>query len=225
MPVTYMRLRQPMSHIERLDTLYERMKRDPKFKALSFDNPFVEGEGNDTNPVAFIVGKAPGAQEAEKRRPFVGRAGMVMRSLMRTAGLFSTWHGKMTGGPVPPFCAEGLPPNVWLTNTIKWRPVGNRTPTNSEIEAAAWYIRREWEEVGRPKLIIAVGRTAFQCITGETDFHLLKIAGEIRTNERGITIVPMIHPAAALRQESLQAVAEMHWLMLGDWLDRNAADK
>ncbi len=175
------------------------------FNALA--GPFVTGEGD--NPIAMIIGMAPEAQEVIKGRPFVGPAGRVLRDLMDIARLWST------DSP----CDPSLPANCWLTNVVKFRPPSNRKPTPAEIAAARPYLRREWIAVGRPRVIIPVGGTALQAVTGVT-LSITRVAGKLMTfpSSPDMFIWPMVHPAFGLRTPAVQPLLEKDWQALADWL-------
>lgn len=171
------------------------------------------GEGDD--PEAFIVGEAPGAQEEMQRRPFVGPAGIVMRDLMAIAGLFSTIPLDRRG-----YSAA----NCWLTNTVKFRPPRNRTPTPDEIKAARPWLRAEWEAVGKPVVIVPVGGTALAAITGKPQ-SILVAAGKLhkyRSREGlDLCIWPMVHPSYGLRGgEQVQAALEQDWDRFAGWMKK-----
>ena len=208
-----------------LINLHEEIRSDPAFEHLrAGKQPLIPGEGD--KPIAFIIGEAPGAVEVMKGRPFVGPAGEVMRELMDIAGLWATPQWSRGSDKFPETTGEILP-NCWLTNVIKYRPPMNRTPTLPEIKASRKYIRREWELVGRPKMIIPVGAVALTCVMGKP-MSILKHAGiaEFKTTRptlknpfpEAITVWPMIHPSYALRNKEMQPTLEQQWEKLGEWL-------
>jgi uracil-DNA glycosylase family 4 len=169
-------------------------------------NVYVPGEGD--NPLVMIIGEAPGAQEEIKRRPFVGAAGNVLRQLMGIAGLYSvTW--------------PEAPANCWLTNVVKFRPPRNRKPTPMEIQAARPWLKREWAAIGKPRLLIAVGSTALEALTGKR-YSILKVAGKPQcwptTQGNSIWIWPMVHPSFGLRNKQVQPLLEQDWLRLSSWI-------
>lgn len=211
-----------MIDFDSLETQALEQQNEAPFAALS--KRFVPGEGD--NPRAFIIGEAPGAQEEIQGRPFVGPAGIMLRRLMLLAGLHADWRGKLTKGWVPPSCAEGNPPNCWLTNVVKFRPPRNRTPLPAEIECAKPYIEREWFAVGQPSVIVPVGGVALKAVMGK-NVSILRLAGEhiLKTsvhNGQTIHVWPMIHPSFAMRladtQPGLKELLENHWLAFGEWV-------
>lgn len=196
-----------------LDVLRKREMCSGGFGSLG--TRYVPGEGD--NPQAFIIGEAPGAQEEIKGRPFVGPAGAVLRQLMMLAGLHTEAFPNFPDA------------NCWLTNVVKFRPPGNRNPTEAEIKAARPYLREEWIAVGRPRLIIPVGGIALRAITGK-QISILRAAGKCHwyageyTGKGGpnLAIWPMVHPSFGLRNPGVQPLLEEDWERLGKWRSANA---
>jgi DNA polymerase len=173
----------------------------------------VPGEGD--NPQAFIIGEAPGAQEDIAGRPFVGAAGAVLRQLMQIADLQSGVLPDGTHG------AGRWAGNCWLTNVLKFRPPGNRNPTDTEIKAFRPLLMDEWEAVGAPSLIIPVGSVALRAVTGKP-MSILRTAGKHHSylsakTGKQLHIWPMVHPAFGLRTPDVQPMLEADWENLGRW--------
>lgn len=202
-----------------LGKVYTSLEEDPAFEHLQTrGNPLIEGEGD--NPIALIIGEAPGAIEVVKKRPFVGPAGYVLRQLMAHARLYTHDVGH-PGNPdwkVPEWKA-----NCWVTNVVKWRPPSNRTPTLEEIKAARPHLRREWVAIGRPDIIITVGSPALTAVLGRKS-SILKRAGQMFSHfdserePQSIVFWPMIHPSFGLRNEHIRDTIESHWIRLRGWL-------
>jgi uracil-DNA glycosylase len=175
-----------------------------------FNDAYVPGEGNDVNPLAMIIGEAPGAEEALRGRPFVGPSGLILRQLMAIAELFT--------GYTPEFGTS----NTWLTNVIKFRPPGNRTPFEPEINQVRGLLRKEWRCVGQPRIIIPVGAVALYAVLGER-WSVLKTGGQphafySRRIKRNMVVWPMVHPAYAMRNKEYQPTLERDWMRLAAWL-------
>lgn len=181
---------------------------------------YVPGEGcekGEPSCVAFIIGEAPGAQEDLKKRPFVGDSGLVLRELMAAAGLFT--------GFTPHFGTA----NCWLTNTVKFRPPGNRTPDSDMIKTVRNLLRLEWTAVGMPQVIIPVGSVALEAVLGHKA-SILRMAGELthmdsqHARPQVHALWPMVHPAFVLRESNdktrarMQKLVEKDWTNLGSWL-------
>lgn len=203
----------PRIDFEALDEL---ARRHVSWRASSFTElspTYVSGEGD--TPTVFIVGEAPGAQEEIRRRPFVGRSGLLLRELMKVASLFSTdWQ---TEEPK----AYGAA-NCWLTNTVKFRPPRNATPDPAMVDSVRHLLLAEWKAVGSPHVVVPVGNVALRAVMG-VGWSILAIAGKGREIvSRGgdpMVIWPMIHPAMVLRETSLRSKVEEHWSALGEYLD------
>lgn len=194
---------------ELLNELENQQCSDPAFRHLSPN--YVSGYGAD-NPEAFVIGEAPGAQEDIAGKPFVGPAGIMLRRLMALAGLTvdTTSENKLT-------------PNIWLTNTVKFRPPRNRRPTHQEMEAARPYLVSEWLAVGAPKLIIAVGNVPLSVLF-KKKMAITLVSGKcmVRTSHKGTCYVwPMIHPSYGLMNPGIQPVLEQDWVKLGEWRAKN----
>lgn len=178
------------------------MRRFPEFRQSNF----VQGEGPDHTPTVMVIGEAPGAQEDAKGRPFCGASGIILRMLMGRSGLHVTDRSRAKD-------------NTWLTNVVKLRPPGNRTPTPEQIELAKPFLYQEWSTIGRPEVIICVGNTALMAVTGKAS--VTKRAGdfEVWINSFGTSMYvwPMIHPSAAVRNKPLQPILESHWNLFSVW--------
>jgi DNA polymerase len=192
-----------------LDTAYRGIQKETALSHLRAGGiKLVPGRGAIPAD-AFVVGEAPGATENTTGRPFTGASGRVLSQLMESAGL----------------SADETSGNSWITNTLKYRPPGNRTPTENEIMASLPFLRMEWAAVGRPLLMIAVGAVAYAALGGSLRSKhgsLTKAAGQpIGLPTLGITLWPMVHPAYGLRNFAYRSTMERHWEALGDWRERN----
>jgi uracil-DNA glycosylase len=144
----------------------------------------VVGVGAHDAPWLF-VGEGPGADEDQQGEPFVGQAGKLLDAMLQAAGL-----------------ARGR--EVYIANVVKCRPPGNRTPTIDEAAACAPFLDRQIDLI-KPKLIIALGKTAVTRLTG-SDASMASLRGQL-LEYRGIPVVATYHPAYLLRNlpEKLKA--------------------
>ena len=140
-------------------------------------NP-VPGEG-DPNADLMCVGEAPGQNEDETGRPFVGAAGQLLTKILAAIKLGRD--------------------EVFIANVLKHRPPGNRNPNPDEVVACSPYLVRQVELV-RPKVIIAFGTFAAQTLLG-TKTPIGKLRGAVH-RYYGIPLVVTYHPAALLRNEA-----------------------
>ncbi|HEY5289033.1 MAG TPA: uracil-DNA glycosylase [Caulobacteraceae bacterium] len=150
----------------------------------------------------MIVGEAPGAEEDAQGAPFVGRAGKLLDKMLAAAGL------------------EG---RVLITNTVFWRPPGNRTPSPEEQLACAPFVERAIDIV-RPKLLLFVGGAAAKAML-DRDEGILALRGrwfewQARHTELEIPAMPTLHPAFLLRQPAAKKKAWSDLLTLVERLDR-----
>lgn len=184
-----------------LAEIYDGYREDPAFAHLRINNrPLVPGEGS-SNPKVLIVGEAPGATENVQRRPFVGASGRILRSLIEDA-------------------AELRPEDYFITNTVKyWPGPGNRTPDWTEIEASLPYLRQEYQVLGSPQVIVAVGSVALWAFRPEDEKRgILALGGERIPLKGSRWLAPMIHPAYGIRNKKIQPTMEQHWESFGVWL-------
>lgn len=161
-----------MDKAEKLKALEEEMTRDELLPLR--ESSLVFGEGN-ADCDAMFIGEAPGERENELKRPFVGRAGQLLDRLIEGIG----WRRE----------------DVYITNIVKRRPPGNRDPLPEEIEAYQPYLTRQIQII-HPKIIATLGRFSMNYFIP---------AGKITRDQGkifrlgGILLVPLFHPAAALR--------------------------
>jgi uracil-DNA glycosylase len=138
----------------------------------------VFGAGNADADLMF-VGEAPGASEDERGLPFVGRAGKLLDTLLEEIGLKRK--------------------DVFITNTLKCRPPGNRDPLPLEIENCREYLYRQVELI-QPRVICSLGNFSTKLLrddpTGITRLH--GKSEELTLGRRTVRLYPIFHPAAAL---------------------------
>jgi DNA polymerase len=126
----------------------------------------------------LVVGEAPGAEEDRQGEPFVGRAGQLLNSMLRGAGL-----------------SRG---QVFIANVLKCRPPGNRDPSPEEVRCCMPYLHRQIALIS-PALILCVGRIAAQNLLA-TEVPIGKLRGHVHALEPfGIPVVVTYHPAYLLR--------------------------
>lgn len=141
---------------------------------LPLKTNLVFGEGSPDCEVLFI-GEAPGATEDQMVRPFVGRAGQLLRKSLRDIG----WQEA----------------DVYITNIVKRRPPENRDPLPEEIESYKPYLTRQIDIIS-PKIIVPLGRFSMNYFLPEA--KITRDQGKL-FKVGSYYIFPMLHPAAALR--------------------------
>jgi uracil-DNA glycosylase len=138
----------------------------------------VFGSGNADADLMF-VGEAPGSNEDRQGLPFVGQAGRLLDTLLGEIGL--------TRG------------EVFICNTLKCRPPGNRDPLPQEIDACQDYLYRQLELI-EPRVVCTLGNFATKLLRGDpTGITRLHGREEVRRiGPRSVRLYPIYHPAAAL---------------------------
>jgi len=137
----------------------------------------------DGNPQArvMILGEAPGREEDQAGRPFVGKAGQLLDRMFAAIGL-------SRDNPDP---AQAL----YITNVMPWRPPQNRDPTPDEIAMMRPFVQRHIA-LADPEFIVCMGNTPCQCLLGAKG--ILRLRGTWG-QAMGRPVLPMTHPAYLLR--------------------------
>jgi uracil-DNA glycosylase len=135
----------------------------------------VFGSGNPAAEIMFL-GEGPGYYEDQQGVPFVGAAGQLLNRLLGEIGLRRE--------------------DVWITNTVRCRPPGNRDPLPDEIEACRPFTDGTLENI-RPRVIVTLGNFATRVVL-DRQVSISRVRGQ-RFEVDGRTVVPTFHPAAILR--------------------------
>lgn len=173
---------------EELNRIFKAVKNCPECRSLgTLFETVVFASGNPRADIMF-VGEAPGAEEEKLKKPFVGPAGQKLEQILKAMGLRRE--------------------EVYISNIVKFRPKkgdgrfqgsSNRPPQPDEMAASLKYIRAEIGVV-RPKVIVALGRTAAE--------GLLEKGGTLASFRNGdhefegIPVIVTYHPSYLLRQEA-----------------------
>jgi uracil-DNA glycosylase len=154
----------------------------------------VRGVGPCPADVMFL-GEAPGAREDEAGEPFIGAAGRLFARLLEPTGL-----------------KRG---DVYITNVVACRPPKNRPPRASEIAAHAPWLEEQIRLV-RPAVIATLGRTALGCfMPGALITKLNGVPQPLLWQGRDVVLLPLFHPAAALRSPDRVPLLEAGFAVLG----------
>jgi uracil-DNA glycosylase len=143
----------------------------------------------------MIIGEAPGRDEDLQGKPFVGRAGQLLDRMLASIGL-SEEH-------------------VYITNTVYWRPPGNRTPTTEEIEACAPFLARQIDLLS-PSVLVLLGGAAAKTILNTSE-GIMRLRGKWLTYScggRNLPTLATLHPAFLLRKPEQKRYAWRDLLML-----------
>jgi DNA polymerase len=170
-----------MTRKKQLEELHETIKKCKLCPLHETRINAVPGEGPVTARVMF-VGEAPGAREDETGRPFVGRSGELLTTMIQEIGLTRD--------------------QVFITSILKSRPPKNRTPKQAEVKACIPYLEKQIELIN-PKIVVLLGGVAISSLIGP--WKLSEAHGKVfETDER--TYFMTYHPAAALRFPKTKAI-------------------
>jgi DNA polymerase len=178
-----------------LNKLAKEIEKDDLYKE-KFIGKMVFGEGNVDAKIMF-VGEAPGKQEAESGRPFIGRSGKLLRSYITGIGLKEA--------------------DVYITSPVKYLPA-HGTPTPKEIERARVHFFKQVDII-QPKLLVLLGKTALYAALNES-LPILKHHGEIREKD-GRHFFLTLHPAAVLRFSKFKPFLEADFQKLKEFIKKN----
>lgn len=182
---------------EQLTKLKGEMVKDASLPLRKGATNLVFGEGNPDAKM-FFLGEGPGYWEDQKGRPFVGNAGALLNQLLQLIKVARE--------------------EVWITNVVCYRPPGNRDPMDVEIAAFAPYIDKMIEII-KPKMIVTLGRFSMgKFLPGVKITAVHGRSFELNWKERNIIVVPMYHPAAALRSREVMNQIKDDFLRLPEEL-------
>ncbi len=164
----------------------------------------VFGEGNPETKV-FFLGEGPGYWEDQKGRPFVGNAGILLDKLLHSIELERK--------------------EVFISNVVCFRPPENRDPEDAEIAAFKPYID-EMISVIDPKIIVTLGRFSMgKFIPGVKISSVHGKVHRIQLNGKEIVVLPMYHPAAALRRNDVMLQIKEDFLKIPELLNEIKENK
>lgn len=193
-----------MSKQEELINIKEDMENDKNLPLVKKPEDVIPGDGNPDAEIVFI-GEAGGYHESIQRKPFVGNAGMLLNKLLASINLPRE--------------------SVYITNMVKTRPPENRDPLPEELAVFAEYLDRELEVI-RPKVVVTLGRFSmakFLPTAKISSVHGRKF--EVHWKDRNIIVVPMYHPAAALRNGAVLNEIKNDFLKLPEYLKEIEEEK
>ena len=163
-----------------LTSLDEIIKKCKKCNLHKTRQNTVFGEGDPDSNI-MIIGEAPGREEDEAGRPFVGRAGKLLNEFLKSIDLNRD--------------------SVFIANTIKCRPPENRDPETAEINACSNYLDQQINFI-KPKVLVLLGKVAANRLLGEdmpmSELRLKKFF----IDKYDIPIIVFYHPAYILRSPS-----------------------
>jgi len=169
---------------ERLVALYKEVSACTKCPLHETRTKAVFGAGNADAELMF-AGEAPGAEEDRQGLPFVGRAGQLLNQLLEEIGMSRE--------------------DVFIANVLKSRPPGNRDPLPLEIEACQPYLFEQVRLI-EPKVVCTLGNFATKLLSGSPT-GITRVRGTPQVHRLGgrtVFLLPLFHPAAALRTPAVK---------------------
>ena len=148
----------------------------------------------------LIVGDPPSEEEDAQGQPFVGPAGELLDNMLRAVG-------------------QSREKGAYLTSVIKCRPPSSAIPSSEELAQCSAYLARQ-VALTRPKVIIAMGRFAYEVLT-QSRAHLGKLRGREHAFE-GVPVIATYHPNALLRTQADKAKAWADLCLAMEVAERNA---
>jgi DNA polymerase len=167
-----------MDEREKIQTLASQVKSCKHCDLYKSATQAVPGEGAPNTKIIF-VGEAPGFHEDRQGRPFVGNAGKLLNLLLSKTGLARE--------------------DVFITNVIKHRPPENRDPLPAEIAACTFWLDQQLAAMS-PKVVVTLGKWSLNYFLPTkkiSDLH----GRPLRVGK--VVVIPMYHPAAALRNTKI----------------------
>ncbi|QJC27965.1 uracil-DNA glycosylase [Anaplasma platys] len=161
----------------------------------------VFSDGNPNSKI-MLIGEAPGSTEDREGRPFCGTSGMLLDKMFAAINLYRTT-------------------NMYISNSVFWRPPGNRKPTDFEIDVCRPFVEKHIALVN-PDIVVMVGSTACTSVLKSHD-SISRLRGRFHeyTNcflTRNITAMAIFHPAYLLRQPAQKRLAWEDLKMLRSYI-------
>ncbi|MDB1135683.1 uracil-DNA glycosylase family protein [Candidatus Anaplasma sp. TIGMIC] len=174
------------------------------FEGCEIKNTATNTVFSDGNPAAklMFIGEAPGNNEDKKGIPFCGASGLLLDKMLAAIGLDRT--------------------KIYISNTVFWRPPGNRRPTDFELEVCRPFVEKHISLIN-PLVLVMVGGTACYSLL-KTQDSISRIRGKFYEYSNSflsnsITSMAIFHPAYLLRQPMQKRLAWEDLKMLKRHLD------
>ncbi|MGE0200828.1 MAG: uracil-DNA glycosylase [Candidatus Melainabacteria bacterium] len=150
----------------------------------------VFSDGNPQAPL-MLIGEGPGQQEDETGIPFVGKAGQLLTQILASVSI-------------------DRQRDIYICNTVKCRPPGNRAPEQDELAACQPYLQAQIDLI-RPRIILLAGATAMKAVLGIPS-GITKLRGQwFETPFHGAVAMPIFHPSYLLRNQSREKYSPKWW--------------
>jgi uracil-DNA glycosylase family 4 len=163
--------------LENLKARIEEANVTPELKDQA--TQLVFGDGSAEAEIVFI-GEAPGKNEDERGKPFVGAAGKFLNEMLEMINLKRE--------------------SIYITNIVKYRPPNNRDPLPAEKEEWLPYLQEQLDII-QPKLIVTLGRHSMDVLL--PGLKISQVHGQPK-RYRNYVYLPLFHPAAALYNSGMR---------------------
>jgi uracil-DNA glycosylase len=183
---------------EQLVQLYKEVQSCNRCPLFETRTKVVFGAGNADADLMF-VGEAPGAEEDRQGLPFVGRAGQLLNQMLEEIGLVRD--------------------DVFIANVLKSRPPGNRDPQPLEIEACKPWLFEQVRLI-EPRVVCTLGNFSTKLLSGSPT-GITRVRGTPQVHDLGgrtVYLLPLFHPAAALRTPSVKETLRADFATIPDLL-------
>ena len=147
----------------------------------------VFSDGNPETARIVLIGEAPGENEDETGKPFVGRAGQLLNKFLEDAGI-------------------SREEDLYIINTVKCRPPENRVPTDVEKALCERFLTAQID-IMNPQAIIFCGATALKSFWNDKKVQISKVRGnwfEVTVNGKTYKAMAIFHPSYLLRNHSME---------------------
>ena len=192
---------------ENCDTLEELEEAVRSFKVLSICKTATNTVFSDGQKDAeiMLIGEAPGAEEDAQGMPFCGISGKMLDQMLSHIGL-------------------SREKNFYITNSLFWRPPGNRRPTPEELAICLPFVEKHIALV-KPKLIILVGGTAVTAVLADKQ-GIAKLRGDFfeysnQYLDESVKVTAIFHPAYLLRSPGKKSLAWRDALNIRKYIKEN----
>lgn len=190
----------PLNNQQKLDYITHLAQNCQKCSLYQEATQAVPGAGNP-NAKIVIIGEAPGFFEDQQGLPFVGNSGKLLDKLLNTIQIAR--------------------PDVYICNILKHRPPSNRDPLPEEIKVCTPYLKAQLEII-KPNIIITLGRFSmnyFFPLDSITKVH--GVIKQLHWHDLDLTIIPVYHPSAGLRNGAMLASLQADFLKIGEYIKTN----
>ncbi len=183
---------------EELIDLMREMEKDDSLPLKKGAGKLVFGAG-DVKTKILLIGEGPGYHESIQGLPFVGAAGKLLDKLLESISLDRK--------------------KVFITNVVHHRPPENRDPLPEELSSYGKYLDKMIEIIN-PKMIVTLGRFSMgKFLPGEKISGIHGKRFDVKWHNRDIVVVPMYHPAAALRNGNVMNQLKNDFLKISEYFE------